>query len=229
VAPDLRGFRGPGSTAEEVVPGGISIDGYAADVLALMEHLQIREAVVAGVSMGGYVAFGMVRQAPARVTGLVLANTRASGETAEGKATRDRMIDLVRREGADAIARAMLPKLLGATTWRNQPDLAEVVGHLIRANPADAIAGGFGALRDRPDSTPLLGSIACPTLVIVGDEDAIIPREESEAMHAAIPGARLVVLPHTGHLGNLEDPAGFTRAVSEFLATRIAASRSDRR
>lgn len=215
IAPDLRGFRSPGATVEEARLDGMTVDRYAADVLALMDHLEIRRAVVGGLSMGGYVAFGMVRQAPARVAGLVLANTRASADTAEARANRDRQIDLVRREGPDAVARALLPKLLGETTWRDQPDLAEAVGRMIRANTSEAIAAALGALRDRPDSTPLLGSIGCPTLVIAGDEDAIIPRAEAEAMHAAIPGSRLVVLPRVGHLGNLEDPPAFSQVLFE--------------
>lgn len=211
VAPDLRGFRPPGSATEEILPDTMSVDRYAADVLALMDHLEIRDAVVCGVSMGGYVAFGMVRQARARVTGLVLAHTRASADSAEARPNRDRLIDLVRREGADAVARAMLSKLLGETTWREQPDLAEAVGRMIRANTREAIAAALGALRDRPDSTPLLSSIDCPALIIAGEEDALIPRADAEAMHAGIKGSRLVMLPRVGHLGNLEDAAGFSR------------------
>ncbi len=130
------------------------------------------------------------------------------------------MIDLARREGADSIARAMLPKLLGETTWREQPDLAQAVGRMIRANTSEAIAAALGALRDRPDCTPMLPSITCPTLIIAGEEDALIARAESDAMHQGIPGARLVVLPRVGHLANLEDPGGFTAAMFQpFLST----------
>ncbi len=201
----------------------MTVDRYAADVLALMDHLGIHDAVVAGLSMGGYVAFALLRLAPARIVGLVLANTRAVADTAEGRVNRDRMIDLVRREGPTAIVRAMLPKLLGEATRRDQPDLAEAVGHLVRANTSEAIAAALGALRDRPDCTPMLGSIACPTLIIAGEEDAIVPRAEAEAMHAAIPRSRLVMLPRTGHLGNLEDPRGFNETLSDFLARDLSA------
>jgi pimeloyl-ACP methyl ester carboxylesterase len=219
VAPDLRGFRSAESTVAEPVPAGMTIDRYAADVLELMDHLEIARAVVGGISMGGYVAFGMVRQAKARVAGLVLANTRASADSPDARGNRDRMIELARRGGPEAIARAMLPKLLGETTWREQPDLAQAVGQMIRANTSEAIAAALSALRDRPDSTPLLPSIDCPTLVIAGDEDALIPRADAEAMHTGIKGARLVMLPRVGHLGNLEDPPGFTDALCGFLTT----------
>ncbi len=82
VAPDLRGFRGGASAAAEIVPEQLTIDDYASDVLALMDHLEIGRAVICGLSMGGYIAFGVMRQAPGRVAGLVLANTRASADRA---------------------------------------------------------------------------------------------------------------------------------------------------
>jgi pimeloyl-ACP methyl ester carboxylesterase len=211
IAPDLRGFRGRGSGVDlaDLDLDGVTMDAYAADVLALMTHLEIERAIVAGVSMGGYVAFAMLRRAPHRVAGLVLANTRSIADTPEARTGRDRMIEIVERDGASAVARELLPKLVGATTRAEQPDLVEVIGHLIEANPPEAIAAALRALKDRPESTSLLASIACPTTVVTGEEDAIVSRNEAEAMQRAIPGARLVALPRVGHLSNLEAPAAF--------------------
>jgi 3-oxoadipate enol-lactonase len=218
IAPDLRGFRGAGPAFEDPGLGNLSIDDYADDVIELMVHLEIDRAVVCGLSMGGYVAFGMVRRAPKRIAGLVLANTRSTPDTDEGRAGRDRMIDLANREGAAAIAREMVPKLLGATSRANQPDLEEAVTRLIRMNSTEGIVSGLRALKARPDSTPLLNSIACPALVISGDEDAIIPVKDAEAMHAAISGSTLTVLPKVGHLSNLESATNFSKAL-ETLAS----------
>jgi len=220
IAPDLRGFRGRGSGVDIADLDGMTMDAYAADVIALMAHLEIERAVVGGVSMGGYVAFAILRRAPERVAGLVLANTRAIADSTEARAGRDRMIAIVEREGSAGVAREMLPKLLGATTRAEQPDLVEVVGHLIEANPPSAIAAAIRALKDRPDSTPLLASIACPTTIVTGEEDAIVPLAETEAMHQAIAGARLVVLPGVGHLSNLEAPAAFAEVLKQATITR---------
>ena len=85
-------------------------------------------------------------------------------------------------------------------------------------NAPDGIIAALGALRDRPDSTSLLPSIAVPTLVIAGDEDAIVNITESRSMQQAIPGSTLVTLPRTGHLGNLEAPGPWSTAVDTFLA-----------
>jgi pimeloyl-ACP methyl ester carboxylesterase len=204
IAPDLRGFRGAGPAFEDPGLGNLSIDDYADDVIQLMIHLEVERAVVCGVSMGGYVAFGMLRRAPRRVAGLVLANTRSTADTAEGRAGRDRMIDL---------AREMVPKLLGATSKANQPDLEDAVRRLIEMNSSDGIVSALQALKGRPDSTPLLSTISCPTLVLSGDEDVIIPAAEAEAMHRAIAGSSLAVLPKIGHLSNLEAPALFNKAL----------------
>jgi 3-oxoadipate enol-lactonase len=209
IAPDLRGFRGAGAVFEDVVPGGVTMDDYAADVSALMAHLEIDRAVVAGSSMGGYVAFALMRRAAARVSGLVLIGTRAGADTGEGRAGRDRMLDLLRREGVAAIARDMAPKLVGETTRREQPDLVDAISRMIQANSAEAIAAAIGALRDRPDSRPLLPAIDVATLIVAGSEDALSPRAEADAMHAAIPGSSLAILPGVGHLPNVEGTGVF--------------------
>lgn len=218
IAPDLRGFRGAGPAFEDAGLDGVSIDAYADDVLALLAHLDVTSAVVCGLSLGGYVAFGMLRRAPARVSGLVLSNTRAAADSDEGRAARDRMIALARADGAEGVAREMLPRLLGASARRDQPDLTVAVRRLILANATDGIVAALGALRERPDATPLLATIACPTVVIAGDEDTIVPVAEADALHRAIPGSTLVVLPGSGHLSNLETPAAWMRALETALA-----------
>lgn len=213
IAPDLRGFRGAGPAFEADLDAP-SIDDYARDVLELMAHLDIRSATIAGLSMGGYVALAMVRLAPERLSGLLLADTRATADTADGKAARDRMRALVEREGPVGVAREMLPKLLGETTRREQPDLEDAVRHLIESNDAAAIVAAIGAMRERPDSTALLPALACPVTIVCGEEDMLTPIADSEAMHAAIAGSRLIRLPRAGHLSNLEAPPAFNEALA---------------
>jgi 3-oxoadipate enol-lactonase len=221
IAPDLRGFRGIGAAFEDPGLDSLSIDDYAQDVLALAAHLELDRFVVCGLSMGGYVAFALHRLAPSRVSGLILSNTRAAADSAEARAGRDRMIALARQDGPEAIAREMVPRLLGDTTRREQPDLADAVRRLIVVNSADGIATALGALKTRPDSTAGLAAIACPTHVITGDEDAIIPVSEAEAMHRGIPKSSLTVLRAVGHLANLEDPTGWNCTVEAALKPMI--------
>ena len=217
IAPDLRGFRGAGVAFED--PGGasLSIDDYADDVNALLAHLEIPRAVIGGLSMGGYVAFGLMRRAPGRIAGLILSNTRSIPDSAEARAARDRMIQVAAADGPAGVAREMMPKLIGPTSQHTQPDLVEAVRRLILMNSASGIETALGALRDRPDSTPLLSSISVPTLVIAGAEDAVVASAEAEAMHRAIPGSSLIVLPYAGHLSSLEDPLGWRKALEDWL------------
>ncbi|HEX5069111.1 MAG TPA: alpha/beta fold hydrolase [Vicinamibacterales bacterium] len=221
VAPDLRGFRGMGAAFEDPGLGSLSIDDYAQDALALAAHLDLDRFVVCGLSMGGYIAFALHRLAPGRIAGLILSNTRAGADSAEGRAGRERMIELARQEGPEAIAREMVPRLLGETTRREQPDLADAVRRLILVNSTDGIVSALGALKARPDSTPGLGAIDCPALIITGSEDAIISLAEAETMQRGIRNASLVVLPKVGHLSNLEAPVGWSKAVDAALTRMI--------
>jgi pimeloyl-ACP methyl ester carboxylesterase len=133
------------------------------------------------------------------------------------------MLALLEREGPAAVADEMIPKLLGERTRREQPDLADVLHTLIEQNVPEGIATAIRAMKDRRDSTDLLGQIGCPTLVIVGEEDVLTPPADSRALQQGIPGARLQTIPGAGHLSNLEDPAAFSRALGEFLSTLTAA------
>jgi 3-oxoadipate enol-lactonase len=216
LAPQCRGFDG--GTGE---PPAASVDDYAGDVVDLLDALHIENAVIGGLSMGGYVALAVLRNAPRYVQGLVLADTKSSADTPEGVAGRQRMLKLVADHGASAVADEMLPKLLGETTRRQRPDVVARVRDLVLASSTEAIAGAVRALMTRPDSTTLLGTIHVPTLVIVGGEDTVTPPAEADKLHAGIAGSALVVIPESGHLSNLEQPAAFTAALADFLDHRV--------
>jgi 3-oxoadipate enol-lactonase len=177
--------------------------------------------VIGGVSMGGYVAFAMFRNAPRYFQGLLLADTKSEGDTPEAVEGRKRMLQVVREKGVAAVAEDMIPKLLGQTTRASDPDTVERVRALVLSNSTEAIADAIDALMRRADSTPLLPSIHCPTLIVVGDEDTVTPKPAAEAMHGAIAGSELVAIPHAGHLANLEQPAAFNAALARFLEHRV--------
>jgi pimeloyl-ACP methyl ester carboxylesterase len=194
------------------------MDDYADDLLSLMDHLDIARAAVAGLSMGGYIAMALAAKAPERLTHLILADTRMTADTPEGRAGREKMQADLAKGGARAVADAMLPKLIGETTKTNQPDLADAVRLLIQANRQEAISGAIDAMKSRPDRTEALSRVRVPALVICGAEDAITPVADSEAMARAIPGAALEVIPAAGYLSNLEQPAAFNAAIQRFLS-----------
>jgi pimeloyl-ACP methyl ester carboxylesterase len=214
IAPDLRGMGQ--SDAPDL---GYSMATYADDLLALLNTLGVDRVVLCGLSMGGYIAFEILRRARERVRGLVLVNTRAEADTADGRKARDATAGQVREGGAAAIASAMLPRMLARQTGAENPPLSDRVYRMMAATPVAGVLGAIGAMRDRPDSFPLLPTLGgLPALVIVGDDDQLTPEDRARAMADALPGARLSVIPGAGHLTPLERPEAVTGLLAEFLA-----------
>jgi 3-oxoadipate enol-lactonase len=216
LAPDLRGFGG--STDERPEDVEPSIDDYADDIASLIREVVKAPVVLGGLSMGGYAAFAVMRRTPALVRALVLADTRASADSLEGRAARKAMLTLLEREGPQGVAREMMAKLLGPTTREQNPDAEETVRRLIKRHSPNGIRDAILRMMERPDAAPFLPSITIPTLVLVGDEDVLTPPAESEAIAAAVPNASLVRIAGAGHLSNLERPQAFEASIDDFLA-----------
>jgi len=218
IALDLRGF------GESTVAPPYSMDQYADDVARLLDALAIDRAVVGGISLGGYIIFALWRHHRDRVRALILADTRAGADTEEARAKRRDMMALARERGSAAVAEAMIGAMVGETTRQRHPGMVESLRAMMAAAPVDGVIGALEALMSRPDSGPTLATIDVPTLIVVGAEDTLTPRAEAEAMHGAIPGSKLEVLPAAGHVSNVEHSAAFNQVVSDFLRGLPAAS-----
>jgi len=212
LAPDLRG-----AGASEVPEGGYSMSRFAADVVGLLDALEVRQAVCCGFSMGGYVLFELWRRYPERVQGLILCDTKAEADTPEGKRGRDELARLARREGMGPVTERLLPKLVGRTTREKNRALVDQVRATVRRSPVTGVVGALEAMRDRRDASSLLGNIGVPTLVVCGAEDELTPPEVMQPLAQRIPGARYVEIPQAGHLSPLEQPVEVNRAIVEFL------------
>ena len=214
IAPDLRGMG-----LSDAPDLGYSMTTYADDLAALLDSLAVDDVVVVGLSLGGYIAFEFVRRWRRRVRGLVLMDTRAEADSAEARRARDSAAAAVRDGGPATIADAMMPRLFAQESLTEAPS-ADEVRRMILASPAAGLSGALAAMRDRPDSTPLLPTLGgLPVLVVVGEEDRVTPPETARAMAEAIPGARLHVVPGAGHLPPIEQPAATTRLLAEFLSS----------
>lgn len=200
--------------------GAATIEEFADDVAALLDHLRIDRAVVGGLSMGGYAALAFARRHPQRLLGLLLADTRAGADGAEARAARDAVITRIAGEGAEGYVGEFVPKLV-AKENRAARDHALAIGLL---QPMLGVAGALAALRDRPDATPGLAAVRAPTLVIVGGEDVLTPPAEARRIAEGIEGAALVEIPGAGHLSALERPDAFAAAARDLLR-RAAAPR----
>ena len=217
IAPDLRGF---GESGIDPTVDIHTMDLLADDCAALLDHLGINEQVnLCGLSMGGYISFAFMRKYPKRVKRLVLASTRALPDSPETGENRLKAATLAEKEGAEAITCAMLPVMLSPHTHKSKAEVvADVAGNHAKGFSARDCRRSKG-MRLRPDSTPLLGEIRVPTLILRGDDDGFAPVEEAEAMRDGIADAQLVRIPQAAHLPNLEQVHIFNQALQKFIQT----------
>jgi pimeloyl-ACP methyl ester carboxylesterase len=211
IAPDLPGFGQ--SKSEEP----FTIASLADDVHQFLSDINAVPCILAGLSMGGYVALAYMRKYASGVRGLILVDTKAEGDNPQQKEGRAKMVELARKEGSKAIADQMLPKLVAEDVPKTRPAIARSLRAMMEACPPRTIEHALVAMRDRPDQTPHLESIAAPTLIVVGDADAITPVTVAEAMQRRIPNSTMAVIRGAGHMSPVEQPAQVNHAMGQFL------------
>lgn len=175
------------------------------------------EFALAGLSMGGYVALEIMRQARDRVTRLALLDTSARADHPDQTRRRLDLMDLSRRGRFKGVTPRLLPLLIHPARMGDAA-LTGTVTAMAEGVGMDAFLRQQTAIMNRDDSLPLLPSIACPTLVLCGREDALTPLDLHREMAALIPGARLVVVEGCGHLSTLERPDVVNAAMREWLS-----------
>lgn len=213
LAPDFRGIGQTSAFSEKP-----SLQTLASDLAAWLEAIDVYEAItLCGISLGGYVALEFARTYPEKLRGLILCDTRADADSPDAKKSRGEMIEFAQTNDGRAIAQKMLPKLLGETTLRENPKVAQKMKQLAAPNSGENLSKLIAAMRDRRDSSDFLPQIAVPTLVIGGSEDAVSPPDVMAQMATQIPHARYITIEGAGHLSNLEKPAEFNREVRAFL------------
>ena len=211
-APQLAAL---GDIAAMTVADHTRHDSMAAIAEAILAVAPERFAL-AGLSMGGFIAFEIVRQAPQRVTKLALLDTSARPDLPERKAQRLARDELARRQGASAVQDELMPALIHKDRLADKAFI-DTVRQMAVDTGAEALQRQHAAIMGRLDSRPLLASIRCPTLVIVGREDALTPPELAQEMASGIAGAKLEIIPDCGHLSTMEQPDAVNRAMRAWL------------
>lgn len=220
VVPDLRGYG-----SSEVVAGKTTLEDFADDLAALLDHLGIGAAVVGGLSMGGQIAMEFARSYPERLRGLILAATFPRAESAEGKKIRNATADRLLRDGMLAEAEQLLPKMLARRSIEALPAVAAHVLEMMCATPPQGAAAALRGRAERPDYEDTLRSVTVPALVVVGSEDTFTTREDAERMRDLLQDAELVWMEGVGHMPNLERADDFNAALVRLLGRvgRVAA------
>ncbi len=214
IAPDLRGF---GESALGDAPVH-TMELFARDLLGLLDHLDLRHAVVGGLSMGGYIAFALWALAPERVRGLALIDTRAGADGEDARRNRAAVADRVRAEGSVAgVVEDLLPRLLAKRTRSARPRVVARLREMMLGSSVEGVARASLGMGERADSTTRLAEIHVPVLVAVGEEDALTPPEQARAMAAELPRSRLLLIPDAGHVSSLEAPVELSIGIARLL------------
>jgi pimeloyl-ACP methyl ester carboxylesterase len=214
IAPDLRGHGN--SPAPE---GVYTIDEMADDVIELLDRLSLDvPVVIGGLSMGGYVALSLVARYPARVRGLMLMDTRAGADTPDVAEKREETAQAVIATGnVTAVVDSMIPRLFAKKTIEDRAERVAFLRETMEQNTPRGIAGALRGMAIRPDRRDDLARIKVPTIVLVGEEDAITPPTEALSLADAIQGARLEVVANAGHMAPYENPSVANAVILRFL------------
>ena len=211
-APQLARFAGAFDCRVADATRADSMQAIAAQILADAPT----SFALAGLSMGGYIAFEIMRQAPERVTRLALLDTQATPESDQQRVLRAARVETAKRDGIAASADIAWPNSVHPARYEDIP-LRDLVLRMALDTGLDAFLRQAAAITSRPDSRPSLSAIRAPTLVLVGEQDALTPPDKAKEIADAIPGAKLKIVPHCGHLSSLEMPESVNAALADFL------------
>jgi 3-oxoadipate enol-lactonase len=206
----------PGHGGSPLPSGALTIEAIAADVAALLEEAGEPPAHVVGLSLGACVALRLALQAPARVRTLTLVNPFARLRP-QGPGDLARLLSrlwLLGTAPMDAVAAHVARRLF---PWPEQRALYDAAVARLAATPRAAYAATMAALA-RFDARGQLAAIRRPTLVVAGDRDTTVPLAAKVALAQAVAGARLAVVPASGHATPFDQAAAFNRLVLDFLA-----------
>jgi len=223
IVPDLRGHGG--SELGTLPVGGfacvpdapvLTMAQLAADVLRLLDHLQVREAIFAGCSIGGYVLLEIWRQAPQRVSGLAFICSKPQPDAEANVAKRAATIAQVRAGDSAAIFDGMARTLVGETALERRPEIVPQLRASMTLT-AEALVAVQAGLATRPDSVPTVATIDVPVLAIAGGEDPGVTPAEMEVFNAAPGGCEFHLLPDAGHFAAYEQPQKVAALLAEWL------------
>lgn len=224
IVPDLRG-HGASELGSSLPMGAfarvpdapvLTMAQLAADILALLDHLALEEALFVGCSIGGYVLLELWRQAPHRMCGLAFVCSKPQPDAEANLIKRAAAIAQARADGVEALFDGMTQSLIGATAREQRPAIVSELRARMTLT-TDALVAVQAGLATRPDSIPTVATITVPVLAIAGGEDAAVTPADMEAFRAAPGGCTYHLLPDAGHLAAYEQPQQVAALIGPWL------------
>ncbi len=210
---DLRGHG-----QSDVGDGQYSIELFVDDLIALLDYLKIARTILCGFSMGGYIALRAAERSPNRLSALVLCDTMSAADSNEAKIRRANSVKLIKHEGVARYAEGFLKAVFAPQTFETKPNIIDETRRIILTNSPLGICGTLLAMAGRTDTTDALSQIRVPTLILVGEKDAVTPPTAAKNMHDRIPNSKLHVIANAAHMSNLENPSIFDEQLMRFLS-----------
>jgi len=205
---DQRGHGGTDAPA-----GRYAFDTLLEDAVALLDALSIKKAHFAGLSMGGATALGLAERHPDRFERIIVCDSPCQSTPQSSQQWEER-IAVAQTQGIAALVEPTVSRWFPPEILAKNPPQVDKVRAMIRATPVNGFIGCAAALADH-DYAATVAAVKCPVLFLVGEKDA--PAPAMRKLHERLPGSRYVALPGAGHISNMDRPAEFNRAVSDFL------------
>ncbi len=218
IIPDLPGSGKSDNMNRPTASNPVTtMDEYADCIKAILEAEKIKSCVMIGHSMGGYITLAFAEKHTDMLNGLGLIHSTAYADTEEKKAVRKKSIQFIRAQGASEFIKQSAPNLFSAYTVKNHPEMIEeLINKYDNFNP-DALVFYYEGMMQRPDRTDLLRQFNRPILFIMGENDNVVPLEQS-LRQSHIPGLSYIhILENVGHMGMWEA----TEDVNNFLTAFI--------
>lgn len=207
---DLWGF----GQSSSVNGQAITMSDYVDEVSQLLDHLDIKSAIVGGESMGGYIALAFLEKFPKKVEGLILSDTQSIADSPETKAKREATAVDVIEHGTENLINEFISKALS-------PNVSEktrmFLKYVLEKQDRMAIASALRGMALRHDTSNILANSSLPILILTGEKDMVISPQQSQNMHALAKNSKLIVIPNAGHLSSLEQPKKWINAVIDMF------------
>lgn len=207
-----------GHGQSDVGDGQYTIELFVDDLIAMLDHLKITKTTLCGFSMGGYIALRAIERDPDRFNALILCDTMSAADSNEAKIRRANSVKLIKKEGVGRFAEGFLKAVFAPQTFESHPDIIDEIRRVVLWNTPLGMCGGLLAMAGRTDTTEALSKINVPTLILVGEHDAVTPPSAAKNMHDRIPNSKLHLIGNAAHMSNLENPEEFNEQLIEFLA-----------
>jgi len=212
ITPDLRGF------GESAASGDCcAMADYADDIAALLDHLQVRNAVVGGMSMGGYVLLSMLQRHPHKVRAAAFIVTRADADDEAGKARRTGLIEEVRNGRAVVVPEIFSGLVFAPATQEEQPELTVRVRTMMESSSPLGMMAALAAIRDRESFMDRLSTMSQPAWVVGAEQDQAIPPAKAVEIAERWPNSHFQLIANAGHMVNMEQPEAFNQGLLAFL------------